>query len=93
MHGICSIGAFAGFTFAAIFTGIAFLSIHQNIIPKPYKYPIGLVGISVPITVAILEATIGGPLLEWCLLFAILIWIIPVALFTMRYAEKQAHNK
>ncbi|MFX1295427.1 MAG: DUF998 domain-containing protein [Promethearchaeota archaeon] len=89
VHRVCSYGAFGGFTFAAIFIGIALLFVHQDIIPKPYKYPIGLIGIFVPISVTILNIIFGGPLLEWCLLFAILTWIIPLSLFTLRHTEKQ----
>lgn len=89
LHGVCSVGAFAGFTFAAIFLGLAIIFLDQKIVTKPFNYLIGIIGIILPITVAVYNVIYGGPLLEWLLLFAILIWIIPVFLFTLRYIEKQ----
>ncbi|MHA1270277.1 MAG: DUF998 domain-containing protein [Candidatus Helarchaeota archaeon] len=93
MHDICSIGAFVGFTFAAIFIGFTLIFMEQKIVPKPFNYPIGITGVILPFTLLIYNAIIGGPLLEWLLLFSILIWFIPFTLFTLRHAEKQLHNE
>jgi hypothetical membrane protein len=97
MHEICSYGAFGGFAFAAIFLGIALVFTRQPLVPKPYNYPIGIWGIFGPITFAIfnLEGLNGIPseLLEWSLLWAILAWIIPLAIFMLKYIDKQIHNE
>jgi len=91
-HDLCSFGAFGGFSLAAIFLGFALVFVRQPLIPKPYNYPLGIWGIIGPITVAVLNLVdmpgIPGPILEWSLLFAILAWIVPLALFTLRHAEK-----
>ncbi|MBD3227461.1 MAG: hypothetical protein GF329_04660 [Candidatus Lokiarchaeota archaeon] len=88
LHGVCSVGAFGGFTFAAIFLGFAIIFVKQNIVIKPFNYPLGIIGVFLPITLAIYNLIHGTPLLEWLLLFAILVWIIPLFLFTLRYIEK-----
>ncbi|TFF89300.1 MAG: DUF998 domain-containing protein [Promethearchaeota archaeon] len=88
LHTVCSFGAFGGFTFAAIFLGLALIFLKQNIVFKPLNYPLGLIGVFLPITIAVYNLIYGGPLLEWLLLFAILIWIIPLFLLTLRYIEK-----
>ncbi|HUX98866.1 MAG TPA: hypothetical protein VMV49_04885 [Candidatus Deferrimicrobium sp.] len=93
MHEICSFGAFGGFAFAAIFLGIALVFTRQSLIPKPYNYPIGVWGMIGPIAFAIFNLTglpgVTSELLEWSLLWAILAWIIPLAMFTLHYINKQ----
>ena len=88
MHGICSYVTFGGFAFAALFLGITLLFTKQNIVPKPFNCIIGSIGIVLPITIAILNLIYGGPLLEWLLLFAILIWTIPLFLYSLNHAHK-----
>ena len=92
MHGICSMGAFGGFTFSAIFFGLSIIFSYQKIVPKPINYILGFIGIHFPIYIAILNLIYGGPFLEWLLLFVILAWILPLNLFTIKYAEKQLLN-
>lgn len=91
-HDLVSFGAFGGFALAAIFLGFILIFVRQPIVPKPYNYPLGIWGVIGPITVAIFNLIdipgVPGPLMEWSLLFAILAWIVPLALFTLRHAQK-----
>lgn len=77
-HGIMSYLAFGGFTFAAFFMGWLIV-LYNTKIPKI----LGVYGIIGPLTVAILNLIFGGELLEWMLLFSILIWIIPLSLIIL----------
>ena len=77
-HGLMSYLAFGGFTFAAFFMGWLIV-LYDTKIPKI----LGLYGIFGPLTVAILNLIYGGELLEWMLLFSILIWIIPLSLIVL----------
>ena len=77
-HGLMSYLAFGGFTFAAFFMGWLIV-LYDTKIPKI----LGLYGIFGPLTVAILNLIYGGKLLEWMLLFSILIWIIPLSLIVL----------
>ncbi len=74
-HGIMSYLAFGGFTFAAFFMGWLIV-LYKTKIPKI----LGIYGIFGPLIVAILNLIDSTPLLEWMLLFSILLWIIPLAL-------------
>jgi len=81
-HGIMSYLAFGGFTFAAFFMG--WLIVFYNTkIPKI----LGIYGIFGPLIVAILNLIYGTRLLEWMLLFSILIWIIPLSLIVLMKPE------
>ncbi|NVM53794.1 MAG: DUF998 domain-containing protein [Candidatus Helarchaeota archaeon] len=97
MHNICSYATFGGFAFAALFLGFAIIFVRQPLIPKPYNYPLGIWGVVGPITVAILNLTglegVTYEFLEWFLLWAILAWLIPLAIFTLRHIERQLHNE
>jgi len=96
MHSICSYGAFGGFAFSALFLGIAVTFAHQPIVPKPINYPLGLWGMIGPIMFAVFNLTgLKGwtsELLEWSLLWAIMAWIIPLALYTIRHSHKIEMN-
>jgi hypothetical protein len=81
-HEIMSYLAFGGFTFAAFFMGWLII-LYDTKIPKL----LGLYGILGPLTVAILNLIYGGELLEWMLLFSILIWIIPLSLIVLLKPE------
>ncbi len=81
-HGIMSYLAFGGFTFAAFFMGWLII-LYNTKIPKI----LGLYGIFGPLTVAVLNLIYGGELLEWMLLFSILIWIIPLSLIVLMKPE------
>ncbi|MFW9820633.1 MAG: DUF998 domain-containing protein [Candidatus Thorarchaeota archaeon] len=81
-HGLMSYLAFGGFTFAAFFMGWLII-LYDTKIPKL----LGLYGIFGPLTVAILNLIYGGELLEWMLLFSILIWIIPLSLIVLMKPE------
>ncbi|MHA1311709.1 MAG: DUF998 domain-containing protein [Candidatus Helarchaeota archaeon] len=89
MHGICSYGAFGGFSLSAIFLGFAIIFAKQEIVPKPFNFILGLIGIFLPFTVAIYNILYGGPFLEWLLLISILIWLVPILLFAIIHANKQ----
>jgi hypothetical membrane protein len=81
-HGIMSYLAFGGFTFGAFFMGWLII-LYATKIPKV----LGIYGIFGPLTVAILNLIDSTPLLEWMLLFSILIWIIPLSLIVLLKPE------
>ena len=81
-HGIMSYLAFGGFTFGAFFMGWLII-LYEVKIPKV----LGIYGIFGPLTVAILNLIDSTPLLEWMLLFSILIWIIPLSLIVLLKPE------
>ncbi|MFX0043999.1 MAG: hypothetical protein ACFE8L_13885 [Candidatus Hodarchaeota archaeon] len=81
-HGIMSYLAFGGFTFGAFFMGWLVI-LYDTKIPKL----LGTYGIFGPLTVAILNLIDSTPLLEWMLLFSILIWIIPLSLIVLLKPE------
>jgi hypothetical membrane protein len=74
-HGIMSYLAFGGFTFGAFFMGWLVV-LYKTGIPKI----LGIYGILGPLVTAILNLIDSTPLLEWMLLFSILVWIIPLSL-------------
>lgn len=81
-HDLMSYLAFGGFTFGAFFMG--WLIVFYNTkIPKI----LGIYGIFGPLTVAILNLIEGNPLMEWMLLFSILIWLIPLSLIVLMKPE------
>jgi hypothetical membrane protein len=92
MHEICSYGAFGGFAFGALFLGIAITFAKQPIVSKPINYPLGIWGMVGPIMFTVFNLTgLEGwtsELLEWSLLWAIMAWIIPLALLAMRHSHK-----
>jgi len=78
-HEICSALAFGGFILGALLMGLIII-LYNTLIPKS----IGLYGILGPLIVAIIYI-IGGvppsqPFWEWGMLFAILIWVIPLSI-------------
>jgi len=78
-HEICSALAFGGFILGALFMGIIIV-LYDTKIPKI----LGLYGILGPLIVAIIYI-IGGvppsqPFWEWGMLFAILLWVIPLSI-------------
>ncbi len=81
-HGIMSYLAFGGFTFAAFFMGWLIV-LYKTKIPKI----LGIYGIFGPLIVAILNLIDSTPLLEWMLLFSILLWIIPLSLTVFLKSE------
>jgi len=81
-HGIMSYLAFGGFTFGAFFMGWIIV-LYNTKIPKI----LGIYGIFGPLTVAILNLIDSTPLLEWILLFSILIWVIPLSLVVLMKPE------
>jgi hypothetical membrane protein len=81
-HGIMSYLAFGGFTFGAFFMGWIII-FYDTKIPKI----LGIYGILGPLTVTILNLIDSTPLLEWLLLFSILIWIIPLSLIVLMNPE------
>jgi hypothetical membrane protein len=89
LHGITSVLSFVGFTFGAFFMGWLIV-LYSKDIPKS----IGIYGIVGPLTTIItyqLIDTFDVPLtelFEWILLFSILAWIIPLALFIFKNGKK-----
>jgi len=81
-HGLMSYLAFGGFTFAAFFMGWLIV-LYDTKIPKI----LGIYGIFGPLTVAVLNLIYGSELLEWMLLFSILIWLIPLSLIVLMKPE------
>lgn len=73
-HGIMSYLAFGGFTFGAFFMGWLVV-LYKTGFPKI----LGAYGILGPLITAILNLIDSTPLLEWMLLFSILLWIIPLS--------------
>jgi hypothetical membrane protein len=82
-HNIMSYLAFGGFTFGAFFMGWLIV-LYNTEIPKI----LGIYGIFGPLIVSILNLIGSTPLLEWLLLFSILIWVIPLSLIVF----KTRHN-
>ena len=81
-HGIMSYLAFGGFTFGAFFMGWLIV-LYDTKIPKI----LGIYGIFGPLIITILNLIYGTPLLEWMLLFSILIWIIPLSFIVLTKPE------
>jgi len=81
-HDIMSYLAFGGFTFGAFFMGWLIV-LYDTKIPKI----LGIYGIFGPLIITILNLIDGTPLLEWMLLFSILIWIIPLSLTVLMKPE------
>jgi hypothetical protein len=60
--------------------------LYDTKIPKS----LGIYGIFGPLTVAILNLVDSTPLLEWFLLFSILIWVIPLSLIVLKKPDLNA---
>lgn len=84
-HGIMSYLAFGGFTFGAFFMGWLIL-LYKTKIPKV----LGIYGILGPLITAIINLIESTPLLEWMLLFSILLWVIPLSLILFSKQEDSA---
>ncbi len=87
-HGMMSYLAFGGFTLGAFFMGWLIV-LYDTKIPKI----LGIYGIFGPLTVSILNLIDSTPLLEWMLLFSILIWIISLSLIVLIKPELIPRNK
>ena len=73
MHTLSAIIAFSGFVFSILFFSIPVL-LHNNIVYKMF----GVSGIIIPLIMLFLNGLLATPLLEWLLLFSILIHIVPL---------------
>ncbi len=82
LHGLMSYLAFGGFTLGAFFMGWLIV-LYDTKIPKI----LGIYGIFGPLIVCIVNLLDSTPLLEWLLLFSILIWIIPLFLIVLQKPE------
>ncbi len=82
IHDIVSFFAFGGFSLGAFFLGWLVL-LYNTKIPKI----LGIYGIIVPISMFFAFLLTMEPLIEWCLLFSILIWIMPLCLLVMQKPE------
>ena len=81
-HGLMSYLAFGGFTFGAFFMGWLIV-LYDTKIPKL----LGIYGIFGPLITALLNLIESTPLLEWLLLFSILVWVIPLSLIVLNNQE------
>ncbi|MFX1571494.1 MAG: DUF998 domain-containing protein [Promethearchaeota archaeon] len=81
-HSIMSFLAFGGFTLGAFFMGWMIV-LYDTKIPKI----LGIYGIFGPLVFSIINLIESTPLLEWLLLFSILIWIIPLFLIVLQKPE------
>jgi hypothetical protein len=91
LHMIFTDLTFGSYMIGAFFLGLTLLITHQSIVPRPYNYIIGPIGMTVPSGMIILSMIEGNPLREWGTLWAILAFVIPVFLFTIHHAKKQLH--
>jgi hypothetical protein len=82
-HGIMSYLAFGGFTFGAFFMGLLIV-LYKTKIPKV----LGIYGILGPLITIIINLIESTPLLEWMLLFSILLWVIPLLLIVFSKQEE-----
>jgi len=73
IHMISAIIAFSGFVFSILFFSIPAL-LHQNFVYKIF----GLSGVFIPLLMLFLNCFVATPLLEWLLLFSILLHICPL---------------
>lgn len=81
-HDVVSFFAFGGFALGAFFIGWIVV-LYDAKIPKI----LGIYGIIGPLTMFIIFLVTMEPLIEWFLLFSILIWIIPLCLIIMLKPE------
>ena len=72
-HTISAIVAFTGFVFS-----IVFFSLHTLIQGNPRVKLLGICGIIIPLTIFILNGVMAIPIVEWFLLFSILLYTIPL---------------
>lgn len=93
LHGLFTELTFASFMLAAFFFGLVLIVTRQEIVPRPFNFIIGAIGMTAPSGMIILSMIDGSPLREWGTLWAILAFIIPMFLFTLRHAGKQLHNE
>lgn len=93
LHGTFTALTFGSYMFAAFFLGLFLIVIRQPIIPRPWNFIMGPIGMLAPSGMIILSMIDGNALQEWGTLWAILAFIIPLFLFTLRHAGKQLHIK
>ena len=94
LHFIFSVIVFAGLAFGAFFNGFAIvLKLTKTIFPRL----LGLYMIVGPFTVTILfvfqPTSTTRPFLEWMMLFAAFIWLIPGSFFILRSFKSTKPNK
>jgi len=88
LHNIFSYLTFGFYAFGTLFFGFTLMVARQKLVPRPWNFIIGPIGMVAPFTVAILNVIDSTPLREWGLLWAIMGFVIPVVLFTLRHAGK-----
>jgi hypothetical membrane protein len=99
LHFIFSVLLFGSFAIGAIFLGLRFSFIKQDLIPKPYNFLVGLYGICVPLPVGIIAAfnvfgeTGIAKLMEWIIFLVLIGLIVPIFVSSLRHAEKQLQMK
>jgi len=94
LHGLFTELTFGSYMIGAFFFGLTLIVARQSIVPRPYNYVIGVIGMTAPSGMIFFTIIDGGSALrEWGTLWAILAFVIPVFLFTLRHASKQLHNE
>lgn len=93
LHGLFTELTFGSYMLAAFFLGLLLIVIRQPIVPRPWNYIIGPIGMLAPSGMIILSMIEGNALREWGTLWAILAFVVPLFLFTLKHAGKQLHNK
>lgn len=95
LHFIFSVLLFGSFAIGAIFLGLRFSFMKQDLLPKPYNFIVGLYGICVPIPVGLIAAfnvfdeTGIAKLMEWVIFFVLIGLIVPIFVSSLRHAERQ----
>jgi len=99
LHFIFSVLLFGSFAIGAIFLGLRFTFIKQDLIPKPYNFPVGLYSLCVPLPVGfiaainVFDSTGLAKLMEWVIFFVLIGLIVPIFVMSLRHAEKQLQIK
>jgi hypothetical membrane protein len=99
LHFIFSVLLFGSFAIGAIFLGLRFSFMKQDLIPKPYNFLVGLYGLCVPLPVGIIaglnvfDETGIAKLMEWIIFFVLIGLIVPIFVASLRHAEKQLQMK
>ncbi len=93
LHMIFTSLTFGSYMFGAFFFGLTLVLFRQPIVSRPWNFIIGPIGMFAPSGMIILSMFEGNALREWGTLWAILAFIIPVFLFTLKHAGKQLHNE
>ncbi len=93
LHMIFTGLTFGSYVLGAFFFGLTLMTTRQQIVPRPYNFIIGPIGMAVPLGAFLLMTIDSSPIREWGTLWAILAFVIPTFLFTLRHADLQLEKK